>query len=77
MVRRELMSPAHPERHVYSDRQAAAALGITVEELHTLIQTHVLQGDAGPDLATVRFNEADLLALRLLAQQVVLPTDGN
>lgn len=77
MVRRKPMSPAHSERHVYSGRQAAAALGITVEDLHTLIQTHVLRGEAGPDLASVRFSEADLLALRLLAQRVVLPTDGN
>ena len=59
----------------YSELEAAAELGVSVEELRTLIRSHIVDSDE--DLNNVpmaSFHPSDLLVLRLILSSKSDPT---
>ena len=59
----------------YSEQEAARELGVSVEELRTLIRSHIVQTDE--DLNNVpmaSFQPSDLLVLKLLLSSKGNPT---
>jgi hypothetical protein len=52
----------------YSEHQAAAMLGVSVEELRTLVREHILKEDdvSGASLST--YQPSDVVLLRVLAR---------
>jgi hypothetical protein len=58
----------------YSELEAAAELGVSLEELRTLIRSHIIETDE--DLNNVpmaSFHPSDLLVLRLLLSSKASP----
>ena len=54
----------------YSEVEAARELGVTVEQLRTLIRSHIAQTDEDLNhIAVASFHPSDLLVLKLLARQ--------
>ena len=59
------MTPPKPNKSQYTESEAAAVLGVTIEELRTLIKSHI--SDREEDLnnvATAIFEPADILMLK-------------
>ncbi len=56
-----------PKPH-YSEDEAALELGITVEQLRTLVREHILGREGGLDLAPAVYQASDLVILRFLAK---------
>ena len=59
----------------YSELEAAEELGVSLEELRTLIRSHIIETDE--DLNNVpmaSFHPSDLLVLRLLLSSKASPT---
>ncbi len=59
----------------YSEVEAAEELGVSVEQLRTMIRSHVVERDE--DLTNVpvtTFQPSDLLVLRLLSGKKLSPT---
>ncbi len=62
------MLASKPPRIQYSEVEAAALLGISVERLRTLVQDHIVKEDgAGGMVIDPTFQPSDLLVLRILA----------
>jgi hypothetical protein len=64
----QLSTTGRPGKSQYSEIEAAEELGISVEQLRTMIRSHVI--DREEDLSNVSataFQPSDLLVLRLLA----------
>lgn len=58
----------------YSEAQAAEELGVSVEQLRTLIRTHVVDRDEDvTNVAVTTFQPSDLLILRLLSGKPLKP----
>lgn len=75
--RREPALSKGPAKGYYAESEAAAQLGLTREELRTLVRTHIASLDTPPDvLAAARYQPRDLLALRL-AQRGMLPSPAT
>ncbi len=56
-----------PAKSHYSESEAAVALGVSVEQLRTLIKSHILKGDEDPqNVAQATFQPSDLLILRMM-----------
>jgi len=53
----------------YTEEDAAAALGITVEHLRSLVRQHVTKDDQDPELPMPALRPTDLLLLKMLAQE--------
>jgi hypothetical protein len=54
----------------YSELEAAQELGVTVEQLRTLIRSHIAQTDEDlAHIAVASFHASDLLVLKILAGQ--------
>jgi hypothetical protein len=54
----------------YSEVEAARELGVTVDQLRTLIRSHIAQTDEDLNhIAVASFHPSDLLVLRILAGQ--------
>ena len=52
----------------YSEQEAARELGITVEELRTLVRSHIAESDEDlKNMSVASFHPSDLLVLRLLS----------
>ncbi len=52
----------------YTETEAAALLGISVERLRDLVRRHIIKEEADPSaLAYATFQPSDLLVLRILA----------
>ena len=52
----------------YSEAEAARVLGISVEQLRSLIRNHILEHEEDvPNIPRASFHPSDLLLLRLLA----------
>jgi hypothetical protein len=51
---------------VYSEHEAAAMLGITVEALRSLVKNHITRDEELPEDACAALRPADLLLLRML-----------
>jgi hypothetical protein len=62
------MAPRSGKSH-YSESEAAEELGVSVDQLRTLIRSHIVSAEDGdspaPPLAT--FQPSDLVLLRILA----------
>ncbi len=63
-----MMSISRLAKSMYSETEAAEALGISVDRLRTLIRMHVLNGDDEvPAGSSPTFQASDLLILRFLS----------
>jgi len=52
----------------YSEPEAAKELGITVEELRTLVRSHIAESDEDlKNMSVASFHPSDLLVLKLLS----------
>ncbi|HWY46092.1 MAG TPA: hypothetical protein VNX70_01830 [Bryobacteraceae bacterium] len=64
-----------PGKTQYSEHEAAAELGVTVDQLRVLIRSHIAQSDEDlTHIAVASFHPSDLLVLKLLARAGVTPT---
>ena len=52
----------------YTEDEAAAALRISVSDLRSLVQTHVIKEEAGLEVPMPAFRPTDLLLLQMLAE---------
>jgi hypothetical protein len=52
----------------YTEEEAASALGISISQLRTLVKTHVIQEESGPEVPIPSFRPSDLLLLKMLSQ---------
>ena len=72
------MIATRPAKSVYSETEAAEALGISVEHLRTLIRTRILRSDEEiPSGPAPTFQPSDLLILRLLSTAEATPTSQH
>lgn len=55
----------------YSEHEAAQLLGVSIEELRSLVCTHIVHGADLPEQAT--YQASDLVVLRLLGRLVAVP----
>lgn len=54
----------------YSEIEAAEMLGVTVEQLRSLVQSHIVKDDSdAPAAAVSTFQSSDLLVLRILSRK--------
>jgi hypothetical protein len=67
-----------PAKTQYSENEAAAELGVSLEELHTLIRSHIIETDEDLDnVPMASFHPSDLLVLKLLLSSKANPiTEG-
>ena len=62
--------PSKQNKTQYSEVEAARELGVTVEQLRTLIRSHIAQTDEDLNhIAVASFHPSDLLVLKILAGQ--------
>lgn len=56
----------------FSEDEAAMLLGVSVDQLRTLVQHQILQGDGAgdPESSRLTFSRSDLVVLRVLSSQV-------
>jgi hypothetical protein len=65
-----------PAKACYSETEAAAAIGVTVEQLRSLIEDHIVaRGEAFANSPVLTFQRSDLLLLKFLAGQQAQPRD--
>ncbi len=67
-----------PNKTQYSEHEAATELGLSVEDLRTLIRSHIV--DTDEDLNNVpmaSFHPSDLLVLKLLLSSKTTPTTAG
>ena len=56
-----------PGKTQYSEHEAAAELGVSVEQLRTMIRSHIAESDEDLNhIAVASFHPSDLLVLKLL-----------
>jgi hypothetical protein len=64
----EAILATKPAKTQYSESEAAKELGVTVEQLRTLIRSHIAESDDDlHNVAATSFHPSDLLLLKLLA----------
>lgn len=64
------MVSVKPQKAQYSEAEAAEVLGVSVEELHRLIRSHIINSEEDiHSLSQANFQPSDLLLLRILAGQ--------
>jgi len=51
----------------YSETEAAAHLGISIEHLRSLVKDHIVKDDDTASVAMATFQASDLLVLKILA----------
>jgi len=55
----------------YSETEAAVALGVSVEELRSVIRSHIVKGEEEmANVASAMFQPSDLLVLRMLLSRL-------
>lgn len=60
-----------PQRGHYSESEAAVALGVSVDDLRTLIRSQILRNEDDPNhVPSATFQPSDLLVLRMLLNGV-------
>jgi hypothetical protein len=70
--------PTKANQTQYSEAEAAQALGVTVEQLRTLIRSHIAQSEEDLNhIAVASFHASDLLVLKILAGQSTLPAAAS
>lgn len=61
------MIAPRPNKSHYSESEAAFALGVSVDELRTLIRSHIVKAEEDmANLPTTSFQPSDLLVLRMI-----------
>jgi hypothetical protein len=61
-----------------NESEAAQQLGVTVEELRTIIRRHIVTDDVDPNnVPMTTFQPSDLVLLRLLAKNSFSSTTAN
>jgi len=64
-----------PSKTQYSEQEAAQELGVSVEELRTLIRSHIVETDEDlNNVGVASFHPSDLLVLKLLLSAKANPT---
>lgn len=64
----QLAPSIKPGKTQYSEHEAAQELGVSVEQLRSLIRSHIAQSDEDLNhIAIASFHPSDLLVLKLLA----------
>jgi hypothetical protein len=64
------MLVSKPSKVQYSEIEAAEILGVTVEQLRSLIQSHIVKDESdAPTTAVSTFQSSDLLVLRILSRK--------
>jgi DNA-binding transcriptional MerR regulator len=53
----------------YTETEAALALGVSIDQLRTLVRRHVIVEDPESDGVVLSYRPTDLLLLRMLAQK--------
>ena len=54
------------QKTLYSEHEAARMLGVSIEQLRTLVKAHIFKDDDVPDEALDAFQASDLLLLKFL-----------
>jgi hypothetical protein len=67
------MSPAKAGKAQYSEAEAAQLLGLSIEDLRTLVKQHIVSEDEPATGAVTVFQSADLLVLRILTGKIGQP----
>jgi hypothetical protein len=66
--------PTKANQTQYSEVEAAQALGVTVEQLRSLIRSHIAQSEEDLNhIAVASFHASDLLVLKILAGKTNRP----
>ena len=74
MMNQVLLTGKSPKPH-YSESEAARELGVSVEELRTLIRSHIAETDEDlNNVSVTSFHPSDLLVLKLLSRTNGTPT---
>ena len=64
-----------PTKPQYSENEAATELGLSVEQLRTLIRNHIVETDEDlNNVPVASFQPSDLLVLKLLSASKSTPT---
>jgi hypothetical protein len=65
------MNTTKPAKSQYSEIEAAAVIGVSVEELRNIIQQHITgrEETAGDETKATSFRPSDLALLKILARQ--------
>ena len=72
------MLMTRPGRSQYTEVEAAEELGVSVEQLRTMIRSHVVDREEDANNIPVHtFQPSDLLILRLLAGMPTSPTQRD
>jgi hypothetical protein len=67
-----MTSPNRPLKELYTEAEAAAALGITIVRLHQILDEHIFtQGNVRPE--SIEFTSNDLLLLNFWNKNANLP----
>ena len=51
----------------YTEEEAASTLGVSIDELRTLVRTHVIKDEVNLEAPITSFRPTDLLLLKMLA----------
>ncbi len=74
-VNKSMRMFSKPAKSHYSEAEAAAELGVSVDRLRTLIREHIMtKEDEGRNPPVVMFQPSDLLVLKLLSTQASVET---
>lgn len=69
------MQPLRSAKSQYSESEAAEELGISIDQLRTMIRSHVVDRDEDlNNVPVTTFQPSDLLVLRLLSGREPNPT---
>lgn len=64
-----------PNKTQYSEHEAAQELGVSVEQLRTLIRSHIVETDEDlNNVSVASFHPSDLLVLKILSTLTQNPT---
>lgn len=66
------MIPWETGKNEYTEREAADALGVSIEQLRSLVREHVVSEDPDSDGTVSTYRPTDLLLLRMLCQREAL-----
>ena len=62
-----LPTTTRPQKSHYSESEAAVALGLSVEQLRTLVRSHILKSDEdASNVPATTYQPSDLLILRMV-----------
>jgi hypothetical protein len=73
------MISTKPGKSHYSEAEAAAALGVSIEQLRSLVRNHLIEADEDlNNLSVAGFQPSDLLLLKILSGRLFAPiTQGS